>query len=72
MLCKSKNASLKTKISSTHAIEGVWMLGGFEETEEKKILFEVPDRSAYKLLLFQSMLLLNLSLLLIVDKDITD
>ena len=39
-----EECKLKKKYHRGHAVEVVWILGGFEATEEKKdFLFEVPD-----------------------------
>lgn len=41
----------KRKYHRGHAVDGVWVLGGVERTEERKVfLVEVPDRSAKTLL----------------------
>ena len=41
----------KRKYNRGHRVEGVWVLGGVERTDSRKVfLVEVPDRSAETLL----------------------
>ena len=62
----------KQKYLRGHTVEGVCILGGIEETEEKQdFLFDLPDRNAQILTaIIHKHFLADLSLLLIAGEDI--